>query len=691
MASITGGNEKTGAIRSFLSRIMGRSDLADSQEPYFVMDNQEGKITNQDVMKAEGILQKYKGGKAMLETRVIENEQWYRVRHWEYIRKAKSNKGDPEPASAWAFNAIVNKHADAMDNFPKPAALPKEQSDEQEAQMLSDVLPVVLDQCGFEDVYSDAWYSKLKHGTAVYFVPWDKDMYNGLGDVTIKEIDLLNIFWEPGVSNIQQSRNVFVIALVDDDLLKEQFPHYEGRGGSPTLDIGQYVYDDTVDTTGKTVVVDWYYRAKKDGTTLLQYCKFANGQVLYASENDTDRPTMPQADPMTGQPVMDPETGEPVMAEIGQSVAETGWYTDAVHPGRYPFVFDVLWPMKGSPAGFGVIDICRSPQLYIDKIDQAILKNAVVAARPRWFVRKDGKINEEEYADMSKDFVHFEGSGDPNESIFPIKAPTLNAMVESIRLNKVDEMKETVGNRDFQQGGTAGGVTAASAIAAMIETGSKTSRDQNKGSYRAYKQICDMVIERFRQFYTEDRFFRIQGPMGDNQYISYNNANIAMQQQGQDFGVDVGKRVPVFDIEIVPQRSSPFSVVAQNERAQSFYAAGFFNPQMADQALACLDMMDFDGIEKVRRKISENGTMFQMVQQLSQVTMMMAQQLDGMTGSQYTPQIAQMLGMQAPMAGMSDNGGQAPSKAHITDGQENPNVKTPQGARTHAARASAPA
>ena len=33
------------------------------------------------------------------------------------------------------------------------------------------------------------------------------------------------------------------------------------------------------------------------------------------------------------------------------------------------------------------------------------------------------------------------------------------------------------------------------------------------------------------------------------------------------------------------------------------------------QALACLDMMDFEGIEKVRQRVAQNGTLYQQLQQ----------------------------------------------------------------------------
>ena len=38
---------------------------------------------------------------------------------------------------------------------------------------------------------------------------------------------------------------------------------------------------------------------------------------------------------------------------------------------------------------------------------------------------------------------------------------------------------------------------------------------------------------------------------------------------------------------------------------------GFFNPANADAALAALEMMDFEGVEKVRDRVRSNGTLAQ--------------------------------------------------------------------------------
>ena len=511
--------------------------------------------------EAQKLLAEYRRGKAALDARVVENDQWYRLRHWQRMRPS-GNPGDPEPASAWLLNCLLNKHADAMDNYPEPVVLPREEGDRADATVLSAVLPVILEQNGFEQTYSDMWWQKLKS------VFWNPSKQGGQGDVDVRRVDILNLFWEPGVTDIQDSRNVFHVELRDNEDLLARYPQLEGKLGQGADRPQVYVYDDAIDTSKKTAMVDWYY--KRDG--LLHYAKIVNGEVLYDSQEDP-------------------------------ACAGRGFYDH----GQYPFVFDALFSCEGMPAGFGYLDVCKEPQMYIDRLNQVILKNAIMASRPRWFVRQDGIVNEEEYADWDRDFVHYTGSGDPEEHIRPIQVKPVSDIFVSILNNKVEELKETSGNRDFTQGGTVGGVTAASAIAALQEAGSKLSRDMIKASYRAFTQVCYLIIELMRQFYDEPRSFRIVGERGAQSFVLYSNARLRPRAPGMEYGVPMGGRVPIFDIRIKPQKTNAFSKVAQNELAKEFYSLGFFNPANAAQALICLEMMDFEGKDMVVKRIAEQA------------------------------------------------------------------------------------
>ena len=197
-------------------------------------------------------------------------------------------------------------------------------------------------------------------------------------------------------------------------------------------------------------------------------------------------------------------------------------------------------------------------------------------------------------------------------------------------------------------------MTAASAIAALQEAGSKLSRDMIKSSYRAFAKVCELCVELIRQFYTEPRTFRITGEKGGEDFTTYASGGI-QEQSLPEYGMESARK-PVFDLKIKSQKSSPFSRIAQNETAKELYGMGIFQPANADQALMVLDMMDFEGKAQVVEKVRGNGTMYQQMQQMAQQLQQLSLIVDRLTGSGLTQ------AMDAPVtgqAGSPDAGGKA--------------------------------
>ena len=410
-----------------------------------------------EVAAATQTLQRYKAGKAALDRRLVDNELWFRMGHWKNYQNPMM-PGKAQPSSGWLFNSIANKHADAMDNYPEPNVLPRAADDEATARALSSVLPVVLEQADYEQVYSDCWWRKLKQGTGVTGVFWDPAARGGVGDIAVRAMNLLMLYWEPGVADIQDSPDFFSLSLEDTAQLTARYPQ-----------------------------------------------------------------------------------------------------------------------LAGHTAG----------------------------------------VNEEELADLSRDIVHVVGRLN-DDSFRPLQTAGLQGSSLSYRQSRIEELKEISGNRDMTQGGTTGGVTAASAIAALQEAGSKLSRDMLKSAYRAFSRQCYLMIELMRQFYDEQRIFRIVGPSGENQFLPFSAAALRPQPVREVGGVELGSREPIFDIVVSAAKKSTFSRLSQNETAKECYQLGFFDPANADAALAALEMMDFEGIEKVRQRVRQNGTLAQKLAQLQQ-------------------------------------------------------------------------
>ena len=285
-------------------------------------------------------------------------------------------------------------------------------------------------------------------------------------------------------------------------------------------------------------------------------------------------------------------------SENDPALAGRGFYDH----GKYPFVFDPLFMEEDSPAGFGYIDVMKECQTAIDRMNHAMDENVLLASKQRYVLSDTAGVNEEELADLSRDIVHVAGRlGD--ESFRPLQTAGLQGNSLSYRNSRIEELKEISGNRDMTQGGTAGGVTAASAIAALQEAGSKLSRDMIKGTYFAFQQVCYLIIELIRQFYDTPRSFRITGG-----YDALDTSAIK-EQSSELFGVQLGTKQPVFEIVCTASKKSPFSKASQNELAKQLFQLGFFNPETAVQALGCLAMMDFEGKEEIERVIRDNAGM----------------------------------------------------------------------------------
>ncbi len=502
---------------------------------------------------------RYREDKQLFDRRIIENNRWFKSRY-----QGEEQGEMPAPTTPYLFNAIANKHADAMDNYPAPNILEREEKDRDMAEMFSKILPIQLDFCNFRRTYSRGWWYKLKNGAACYGVFFNPKLRGGLGEIDIRKIDLLNLFWEPGITDIQESRFVFLTALMDVEDLKEQYPQIEeGIAGQGSLEI--LTYDDHnkgQDRTGnKVLVVDCYYKKQRGGRQTLELLKFCGDQILDASEDRGDE----------------------------------GIYTH----GKYPFVLDVMYPDEDSPVGFGLVDIIKSPQLYIDRLDALISKNALISGKTRFMVKDNGGLNEYELTDLSKDIIHVAGSVS-SENIRELQARPLHSFIIQHRQNKIEELKEVAGNRDFQQGQTAGGVTAYSAIVALQQAGEKLSRDMIAEGYNAYKEIIYLCMELMRQFYDQPRNYRIENSRGEREYLRFSNRTF--RERGDCYPLEL-------DVAVSAEKNNPYNQVAQNQTMTDLWKMGVFRPDMADGAALLLEGMRLDGKEKLLEGILKNKEM----------------------------------------------------------------------------------
>ncbi len=519
-------------------------------------------IGEREITEAAKTLQQWRTAKRPLDMRIEQDEKYWQGRYGSEVPAEQRDLG----GSAWMFNSIANRHADMMDHLPTCTCLAREEGDQDEAQMLSAVIPVILDRCAFDATYSDNMWYKLKHGVSAYGVFWNNELENGFGDVDVRRVDIGSLFWEPGVRDLQQSKHLFLVARVDTEQLEQTYPAFFERKTKKSKPEDVFI---SLGDDAKTTVVDWYYKKKVDGRQVLHYCKFAEGVVLYASENDP-------------------------------AYRDNGWYDH----GMYPVVLDVMYPEEGTCYGFGMIAVAKQPQIYIDRLDANFMEYADWASKVRFWAKRSLGVNQEDFMDLDCRIVEVEGDIE-EEKLQQIRVDPFDQGLLTLKKLKIDELKETTGNRDVSQGSLSGGITAATAIKALQEAGNKNARDVIAASNRAYVGIVQLVIELIRQFYGEARTFRITGA-DKQEFVSYRNSGILERAVLEEDGT-LFMRKPVFDIAVKARVANPLTKEAANELAMLLYDKGAFSPEQREQTMIMLEMMDFEGIGRVRQLVAQGG------------------------------------------------------------------------------------
>lgn len=563
----------------------------------------EGIINSEWCRKASETLNRYKSQKAVLDTKVKEANEWYMQRHWKIVKKLTvDTKQAPEPTTAWLFNSICNKHADAMDYYPQSVFLPRSSDDEVIASQLGTVVSAIKEECGYQKIYDDKWWDKLIGGSGIVGTFWDFHKHGGAGGIEMRLVSILNLFWKGKIDDIQKSPYVFEVEEVDKDQLVAECPFLKDK--LITIDNVAEEYESEEqkdDLQNATVIHAWYKKAGK-----LHYCKYCQDEVIYASENDP-------------------------------RFKKTGIY---MH-GEYPYHVDRLYPVKNSIAGMGYVDLFSSCQMYIDKLEQAMLENAIANSKPRMLVSDRAGINKDEFADITVPLVHVENLDE--RAVLPLKSSELSGAAFNMLADKINEMKETSANRDFAQGSVSSGVTSGAAIAALQESGNKTSRDIIKASYYVEGKIDEQIINLLRQFMTLPQFYRVVGKDKSTEYIEFSNAGLLPQKKMTESG-DVYYKLPIFDIKIRAQKQSPFSTMEENERVMAMFNMGMFRPEMATQTILALKAMDFEGKDEIIGEVQKYGTIYEELVRTKQ-------ELE-LVKAQFMPQLGGMnpaMGMQKPV------------------------------------------
>ncbi|MBR3271201.1 MAG: hypothetical protein IKI59_04695 [Clostridia bacterium] len=477
-------------------------------------------------------------------------ERMYRGEHWYDVPVQDPN--EPRPVTPILQSTVENITADLMDQIPEAIIRPESAADMDIARIVEAVILRNHDAAAYPEEYRKLVHDLLVAGYCVQEVGYDPGLNGHLGGAFVRQVDVRNILFDPLCSDIQDSRAIFKLSLRSKEWLKAHYPDKAALLQGDIAAVADAPEDDVLraDRADSMLVLEYWWRE-------------------YDADTDTHRVHM--AILCGGQVLEDSRTQKP-----------EGYFAH----GEYPFVLTPLYPRKGSALGFGVIDLFGEQQRYADKLDQIVLKNALMASRNKLLLTDASGFDEADLRDWSKE-VHV---GESLSGITWFSTPPLPQYLINYIRSIREDIKEESGANDSSRGTVPGGVTAARAIEALQEASTKRARMATTQLHEAFRKAVRMEIEVEREFnfYLRPVTVVIDG---EQREVLFDSAAMNRKAPG-------GVELPIeFSVSIKAARRSRFVSETHNELMLKLIELGALTPEQA------IEQMTFEGKEQVLKSI----------------------------------------------------------------------------------------
>jgi hypothetical protein len=239
-------------------------------------------------------------------------------------------------------------------------------------------------------------------------------------------------------------------------------------------------------------------------------------------------------------------------------------------------------------------------QRYADKLDQIVLKNALMASHNKLLVTEASGFDTEDLRDWSKE-VH---RGESLNGVTWFSTPPLPAYIIGY-IDKIREgIKQESGANDFSRGMVTGGVTAATAISAMQEMSNKRARMIARMLHESFRDAVrfEIEVEREFNFFTRKVNVTIDGEQKES---TFESAMLVKRAPGNAM-------LPIeFYISVKAQQETKYSAMSQNELSLRMLQSGIMTPAQA------VELMVFEGKDQLLKQLKEQAQEAKAAQQLS--------------------------------------------------------------------------
>lgn len=485
----------------------------------------------------------------------------------------------PNSVDNFIFPAIMNIQANICSSTPEVAMDGMDEEDEEIAEKLTYMSKFNDQRNKFKSTWKKIVQQFVAYGPGIIAVLWDNDWIGGtgpnrwVGDVRMLYIDRRNIYFDPAITDLEERLQEcgFINRKYRKKLsyIKERWPER-----------GKYVKEDINDMELIDEGADhnqvWLIEARHRGTP--KYVPAARKKELQKRAEEL----LAEGDTFKAKEYLDMAKG--TLKGVHVAYVANGVFLEYLpyeyEDGLYPFAYKVCYFDENSPHGFGEIRNIKVPQIMHNKADEIEIE-AMSREGLGGKLYNKGAITRKQKDDILRNY----GKGgmwlevDNIHGIEDREGVKTPASLVGYKEHK-QRMVETISqNTPIQQGMSPGSNMPFRAIA---ELGARTDvRTKAKADVleELLAEANQLRINRFVQFYTEERYFRIKGAdnklvsgtLSRNDLIKSWNRQEMDEEEGMPTGESEETFVPEFDVSVRIMDEKPTDRNYLNTLAKELY------------------------------------------------------------------------------------------------------------------------
>ena len=583
----------------------------------------------------ERLFSKSKRAREAFDSKWIENYKFFRGKQWKEKRPSYRHS----EVLNFIFSEVQSVIVLLTDNRPNIEALPQDPTDNEFADIISQILRSKWDSNNWSFILAEAIVDMAIYGTAIGSVEWKPELASGIGDFQFETIDPLYFFPDANARNkINDEYCDYTITAIPTDVgkVKDRYPDKKDLiksdlaevefSSSSRQDIDEITVKSPSDNRITIEQGKAFQSARSEQVLLITaYLRSSETEeeeceepieVVPGTESEVDAAINPTK--KTYQTVRKYPDGRKIVianAVLCEDVPNP--YTDEKIPQAR--LVDHIMPREFW--GVGEVDQLKSPQIIINKLVSYILDVAMLMGNPIWVVGTDSGIETDNLTNQPGLVVE----KNPGSEVRREEGVQLQPFILQVLDTFMERVMGKLGSTTDSSRGIAPSTNSSGYAIEQLQEASQTKiRGKSRNVEMFLKDLGDLMVDRIMQFYTIPRIVRLTNDQGAPKYFKFavkesedELGNAHQSAIVQDYAMDPNSgayleqppvEMPIkskLDVRIVTGSTLPFAKAQKSSVAEKLFDKGIID---AEDYLTAIEYPNKEKIlEKLKQRQAEQA------------------------------------------------------------------------------------